>query len=85
MTKQEQTIRVSPTENYIWLQCVGYYPAKPVSELKVGDWCVWNYGESNEVVGIERVSPKFVKVIFRLKDGATHGRRMKLDRLVAVK
>lgn len=73
----------------IRLQSIGMVPAVFVSEISVGDVLVWNFGSLSEVVAIEPISDKFVKVTTRYKNRgmdtfSEYSQRMKLDRLVAV-
>lgn len=68
------------------LQGIGNFTAKPAAELQAGDVTVWNYGYTETVLGVERLSTHFVRVAFTsAKDPArVFYRRLKLDRLVAV-
>ena len=63
---------------------VGRVLAVPASELVVGDRLMWNYGSVYTVVSIEDVSPKFLAITERDKDGKVWpARRFKKDRLLA--
>ena len=63
---------------------VGKVLAVPASELVVGDRLMWNYGSVYTVVSIEDVSPKFLAIAERDKDGKVWpARRFKKDRLLA--
>ena len=48
---------------------VGKVLAEPACNLVVGDRIMWNYGSVYTVVGIEDVSPKFLAITERDKDG----------------
>ena len=68
----------------IHLQGVGRVLAQPASNLEPGDRIMWNYGSVYTVVSVEDVSPKFIAIVERDKDGKDWGpRRLKKDRLVA--
>lgn len=45
------------------LQGIGIVDAKPAAELKVGDITVWNFGYMHEVLAVEELSPKFVRLV----------------------
>lgn len=63
---------------------VGRVRAVEASELKPGDRLMWNYGSIYTVMSIEDVSPKFLAIIERDKNGKQWGpRRLRKDRLVA--
>lgn len=46
----------------VHLQFVGKVPAVEASELKAGQITVWNHGFRYEVLAVERLSPKFVRI-----------------------
>lgn len=73
-------------ENTVHLQGIGKHHAKPAAELQAGDVTVWNYGYTETVLGVERLSPQFVRVAStseRDPDRVFY-RKLKLTRLVAV-
>jgi quercetin dioxygenase-like cupin family protein len=45
------------------LQGIGIVDAKPAVELKPGDVTVWNFGYMHEVLAVEELSPKFVRLV----------------------
>lgn len=45
------------------LQGIGIVDAKPAAELKAGDITVWNFGYMHEVLAVEELSPKFVRLV----------------------
>jgi hypothetical protein len=45
------------------LQGIGIVDAKPAAELKAGDVTIWNYGYMHEVLAVEELSPKFVRLV----------------------
>lgn len=68
--------------NLVRLQYIGLCPGVLVSEIKVGDTLMWNYGITSEVVAIEAKSRHFVVITERSKDGTESKRTMKLSRYV---
>lgn len=67
----------------IHLQSIGKVPATPVSELTVGDTLMWNSGSTSEVLGIEKVSAKFVELTTRGSyNGEVHTQRKNVNTLV---
>ncbi|MFJ9188731.1 hypothetical protein ACIRQO_37485 [Streptomyces anulatus] len=67
----------------IHLQGIGRHAAVPAVDLTAGDTLVWNFGETTEVDEVVEVSPQFVRVTERNRDGGTTERRLKKTRLVA--
>ena len=45
------------------LQGIGIVDAKPAAELKPGDITIWNFGYQHEVLAVEELSPKFVRLV----------------------
>lgn len=70
----------------IKLQGIGNFTAKEAGLLKVGDVTVWNYGYTETVRYVMRVSPMFVRIALTSErdPNRVFYRRLKLDRLVAV-
>lgn len=76
----------------IHLQGIGRVPAKLAGNVVVGDILVWNYGYTSRVLSIRQASPCFIELTI-LEVGPGHSeaegkqftRRLKIDRLVAVK
>ncbi len=64
---------------------IGLCPAKPASELAVGDILSWNYSPAGyEVTAIAQVSAKFLAITERnRKTGTETVRRIKAETLVA--
>lgn len=69
---------------HVWIQGIGWVPAKPAGELVVGDVMMWNSGETSTVEHIEQTSAQFLTVLERYEDGKRSSRKMKIDRLVAL-
>jgi hypothetical protein len=71
--------------NTIHLQGIGRVPAKPASELKVGDILSWNCSPNGYVVvSVRDVSPKFIEIVEKNRSTEEEfTRRLKKDRLVA--
>ncbi len=44
------------------LQGIGTVNAKPAAELKEGDVTMWNGGDTYKILGVEKLSPKFVRI-----------------------
>lgn len=44
------------------IQNVGLVPAVRAADLQPGQKTVWNFGYVYEVLGVERISPKFVRI-----------------------
>lgn len=80
---------ISETRPYaIQLQGIGWVPAVPAADLKVGNVLIWNFGGTTELVAFRDVSPKFLELTERWHD-ARKGvcdtpRRVKKDRLVGL-
>lgn len=68
--------------NYVRLQYVGLCPGVLVSEIKVGDKLMWNFGLTSDVVAIDPKGRHFVVITERSKDGTESKRTMKLSRYV---
>lgn len=51
------------------LQGIGTVNAKPAAELVPGDITVWNFGYTQEVLAVEELSPKFVRLILKTSPG----------------
>jgi len=49
-------------KKHLWLQHVGYVPAKPIESFKKGDLLAYNYGETGKIVSVKKVTPKFYEV-----------------------
>ena len=81
----------APVSETIHLQYVGIHAACRATELTPGSVTVWNFGGMELVLGVERLSPKFLRVAMVAFDPLTgakgdkvYYRRMKLDRLVGI-
>ena len=72
------------TNATIQLQSFGRCPAKPVSELQIGDVVVWNFGATSEVTGFIRETKAQIVVQLTDKHGV-HERRMGKSRLIGIK
>lgn len=72
--------------NKVQLQGIGKREAKPVSELKIGDVIMWNFGATSTVVElIPTKSGKSIKCMLKSnQDGIIRDRMMRVDRLVAI-
>lgn len=72
--------------NTIQLQAIGHVPAKPASELKVGDVMIWNFGYTSTVKEIVRQTAKslWIKEVSD-ESGKTYERRFLKSRLVGCK
>jgi hypothetical protein len=70
----------------IQLQSVGQVDARKVSNLKVGDITMWNFGATEKVTKIEpSKSGKTYKVTIKSSEsGNTYERKMSADRLVGI-
>lgn len=74
----------------IQLQSVGHVPAKPVSQFKVGEKMMWNFGYTSTILSILKETN--TQIIFQMKsfdpsgnsDGKIYDRRMKKTRLAAI-
>lgn len=81
----------TPPVPKIRLQAVGWVPAVPASELREGDFLMWNFGWVSEIVSIEQASPKFLlittRTVFdgytRVADSKSATRRIKASSLMA--
>ena len=83
--KQVTTFKIQNIMATINLQGIGSQNATLVSNVKVGDTLVWNYGYTSEVVGIAKETK--AQIIFLLKsngDGVVRERRLAKSTLVAV-
>ena len=65
-------------KKYIWLQEVGYVPAKPIKDFKKGDFIAYNYGTAGKVVSIKNATPKYFDVTVEL-NGKRYTSRVKKD------
>ena len=63
-------------KKYIWLQSVGYVPAKPIEKFKKGDTIAYNYGYSGKIVSIKKATPKFYDVTV-IQEGKKYTSRVK--------
>lgn len=74
--------------NAIQLQSIGWVPAVPAADLKVGNVLIWNFGGTTELVAIRDVSSKFLELTERWYDErkgvCDSPRRVKKDRLVGL-
>ena len=69
----------------IHLQGIGERPAKPASQIRVGDVLIWNYGEKSIVKSItETKSGKSINILEDY-DGKIYKRRLLKNTLVACK
>lgn len=68
----------------IHLQGIGRVHAKPAQEFKVGEKMGWNYGSTSKVIGVKKVTKKFIVFRLQTKDGSVWERRLKKDRMVAI-
>lgn len=67
----------------IHLQAIGQHPAKPASQLQVGERRVYNYGQSAEIVALERKGKSVYITTRSDKDGSTYVQRHGSEKLVA--
>lgn len=51
--------------NTTHLQGIGTVNAKPAAELVPGDITMWNFGYTQEVLAVEELSPKFVRLVMK--------------------
>lgn len=68
---------ITPPAAKIRLQGVGWMPAVEARDLVVGDTIMWNYGYTSKVLDIKDVSPAFLRLTLRDRDGGVNERRMK--------
>ena len=61
----------------IWLQNVGYVPAKKIENFTKGDLLAYNYGESARVVSKKKVTPKFYELA-TITNGKRYKQRVKV-------
>lgn len=68
-------------KNTIHLQGIGDCPAVPASEIKIGDFLMWNYGGILEVRELVKETPHF-REFSVLCDGKLYRQKLKKTRLV---
>lgn len=78
-------------DSTVQLQGVGRVAAKRASDLVEGDVTVWNYGGTYRVLAVEKLSPKFVRLILAsekspmgTEPGKVWHRRTGIDFMVGV-
>lgn len=54
---------------HVWLQNIGFHPAKPLGDVKAGDVLVYNYGSTAVVVSTRRVGQKSVAMTVETEGG----------------
>jgi predicted RecA/RadA family phage recombinase len=69
----------------IQLQGIGKLPATEAANIKAGDVLVWNFGETELVVSIEKQTAQSIWVEITSQNGYHGTRRMMKKRLVAIK
>lgn len=70
-------------ERYTRLIGIGLCRTVPLTEIRVGDRLMWNYGSICQVEAIEQQSKYFVVLTERYeRDGTVYQRRMKITRHV---
>ena len=77
-------------EKFIQIQSVGKVEAKPVSEFKIGEKMMWNFGYTSEILGVAKETK--TQIILKMNsvspegksNGEVYERRMKKDRLAAI-
>jgi hypothetical protein len=74
--------RIRREQRLVHLIGVGDQPGTPAGELVAGDRLMWNYGTRYTVAAVREVSPQFVEVTERARDGREYTRRLRKDRLV---
>lgn len=83
MVQQQEIMKyqVSPvaTKETLQLQSVGHVIGEPAINVKTGDFLLWNFGISEQVIGMGKETKHFVTAIF--KGGQ---RKLKKDRLVCI-
>lgn len=49
----------------IWLQNIGWVPAKPAQEFKIGESMTWNFGGTSKVISVIKESEK--QIVFLIE------------------
>ena len=80
-----------PPDRVVHLQGIGLHKAVSAAELVAGDVTVWNYGGTELILSVERLSPKFLRInsvtvhpITGERGDRVWARRLKDERLIAV-
>jgi hypothetical protein len=77
----QDVFKTKPTDS-IHLQGIGRVPAKKVSDFKIGDKFMWNYGYTSKVIGLKKTTPS--QITFIIEDnGKLYEKRMNKNRLAA--
>ena len=64
---------------HIWLQGVGYVPAKNIKDFKKGDRFAFNFGYAYTVVSKpKKTSPKYYTIKLRSPEGKIYEQRVKV-------
>ena len=69
----------------IQLQSIGKVEATEAINLKVGDVTVWNFGFTEEIIEVLKVTAKTRVLKIKSESGKFFERRLKNDRLVGIK
>ena len=73
------------TTTMVRIQWVGMVPAKPAGDFAVGEWMMWNGGESTRILAVREASPAYLVFTFEnTKGDGTHERRMMKSRPCAI-
>ena len=68
----------------IHLQYHGQQKAKKASEFQIGDYIMYNYGHTSQVIGIIKKTDKTLTFVV-LSDGVEYTRNYRNERLIAFK
>ena len=69
----------------IHLQGIGKRQASFASEIKIGDTLIWNFGETENVLSIDKETTSTIWVLLQSITGETRIIKMLKSRLVAIK
>ena len=69
----------------IHLQGIGKREASFASEIKAGDTLIWNFGESERVLSINKETTSVIWILLQSITGETRTIKMLKSRLVAIK
>ena len=66
------------------LQSIGNVLGTPASEVKKGDFLMWNFGSKSEVIDIINETKSFITAKMRSEGGYEGERKLKKTRLVCI-
>ena len=62
----------------------GYQDAQPAENIKAGDTLLWNFGSREDVISIDKITPKSISMTVRCSDGKLYKRNMRKTTLVCI-